>query len=321
MIMKRLYLKTALRLALLLLLLAGIGRANGQEYNLDVEPEGTTTSLTSVPIIKAETVGVIPYSDDFITQEEVMERNYAITSFRMIDSATVAVLTGASDMILVYSLANDKILNKIQLPITARAFDYDNNLFHVIGDRTYLTIDFGGMIHERKEFQKPQLPNEEIFIITDLKIIDGQPIIHECNANTYTITSDGLQGIDAFYYYYARGCKIHPQYNNENSFTLYNETPSRSGSINVSMESLGLEGKLACLNSISVNDDYIAINLETSHNRTGRFVKSYLLVVNSNGELINLVEVPINFISYIHRPFLYKDNAWYYAFSGQEGIR
>lgn len=280
-------------------------------------------SLTSVPIkdtIQAKTIGIIPYNEDFMTQEEVMERYYAITSFRMIDSSTVAVLTGASDKILVYSFKDKKILNKIQLPISARAFDYDNNLFYVIGDRTYLSIDAEGIIHERNDFQQPQLPNEELFIISDLKIVDGQPIIHECNANTYSITSDGLQEIDTFYYHHARGCKIRPQYIDENSFTLFNETPSKSGRHNISMASLGLEGKLACLNSISVNDDFIAINLQTSHNRTGRFVKSYLLVVNPNGELVNLVEVPINFISYIHKPFLFKDNAWYYAFSGLEGV-
>ena len=308
--------KWVMRIILFILLLGAVGMTKAMAQT-------STYTPASAPIrdtVKAKTVGIIPYSDDFITQEEVMERYYAITSFRMIDTAIVAVLTGASDMILVYSLDQNQILYKIQLPISVRAFDYDNNLFHVIGDRTYLTIDRDGMIHERKDFQQPKLPNEQIFIITDLKIIDGQPIIHECNANTYSITSDGLQEIDTFYYHYARGCKIHPQYIDENSFTLYNETPSKSGRHNISMESLGLEGKLACLDEISVNDDFMAINLQTSHNRTGRFVKSYLLVVNLNGELVNLVEVPINFLSYIHKPFLCKDNAWYYAFSGQEGI-
>ena len=303
--MKTIFISLSKCIALLVLLMVGMGKVIGQECNLDN---------------KAKTVGVIPYSDDFITQEEVMERNYAITSFRMIDTATVAVLTGASDMILVYSFTDNQILYKIQLPISARAFDYDNGLFHAIGDRTYLSIDSYGMIHEKKDFQEPKLLNEEIFIITDLKVIDGQPIVHESNSNTYSITSDGLQEIDTFYYHYTRGCKIHPQYIDENSFILYNETPSKSGSLNVSMGSLGLEGKLSCIEYISVDDDYTAINIETSHNRTGCFVKSYLLVVNSNGEVINLVEVPINFISYIQRPFIYKDNAWYYAFSGQEGI-
>ena len=308
--------KWVIRIILFILLLGAVGMTKAMAQT-------STYTPASVPIrdtIKAKTVGIIPYSDDFITQEEVMERYYAITSYRMIDTATVAVLTGASDMIMVYSLNQNQILRKIQLPIFARAFDYDNNLFHVIGDRSYLTIDREGRIHERIDFQQPQLPNEEIFIITDLKIIDGQPIIHECNSNTYTIAMGGLQELDAFYYHHARGCKIHPQYIDENSFKLYNETPSKSGSVTVSMESLGLEGKLACLNAISVDDEYTAINIETSHNRTGRFVKSYLLVVNSNGEMVNLIEVPINFLSYIHKPFLYKDNAWYYAFSGQEGI-
>lgn len=313
---KYLHRKWVTRIILCVLLLTAVGMTKAMAQT-------STYTPASAPIrdtIKAKTVGIIPYSDDFITQEEVMERYYAITSFRMIDTTTVAVLTGASDMILVYSFTQNQILNKIQLPISARAFDYDNGLFHVIGDRTYLTIDAEGWILERKDFQEPQLPNEEIFIITDLKVIDGQPIIHECNANTYSITSDGLQKIDTFYFDQSRRCKIHPKYIDENSFVLYNETPSRSGRSIVSMESLGIEGKLACLNPISVDDDFIAINFETSHNRTGRFVKSYLLVVNANGELINLVEVPINFISYIHKPFLYKDNAWYYAFSGEEGI-
>ena len=308
--------KWVMRIILLIFLLGAVGMTKAMAQT-------NTYTSASAPIrdtIKAKTVGIIPYSDDFITQEEVMERYYAITSFRMIDTTTVAVLTGASDMILVYSFEENQILRKIQLPIFARAFEYDNGLFHVIGDRTYLTIDAEGLIHERKNFQQPQLPNDEVFIITDLKIIDGQPVIHECNANTYSITSDGLQEIDTFYYHHARGCKIRPQYIDENSFTLYNDTPSRSGRIRVSMESLGLEGKLACLDEISVNDDFIAINLQTSHNPTGRFVKSYLLVVNSNVELINLVEVPIDFLSYINKPFSYKDNAWYYAFSGQEGI-
>ena len=286
--------------ALLILLMVAGGKVNAQTY--------TPASLTS-DANKAETVGVIPYSEDFITIEEVVERYYSITSFRMIDTATVAVLTGASDMILVYSFEENQILRKIQLPIFARAFEYDNGLFHVIGDRTYLTIDAEGMIHERKDFQQPQLPNEEIFIVTDLRIVDGQPVIHECNANSYSITSDGLQKIDTFYCDHARGFKIHPKYIDENSFVIYNETPSRSGRISISMESLGLEGKLACIDEISVNDDFIAINLQTSHNPTGRFVKSYLLVVDSNGELINLVEVPIDFLSYIHKPFSYKDNA------------
>lgn len=308
--------KWVIRIILFILLLGAVGMTKAMAQT-------NTYTPASAPIrdtIKAKTVGIIPYSDDFITQEEVMERNYAITSFRMIDTTTVAVLTGASDMIMVYSLDQNQILRKIQLPIFARAFEYDNGLFHVIGDRTYLSIDADGRICERKDFQQPQLPNEEIFVVSDLKIVDGQPIIHECNANTYSITSDGLQKIDTCYFDHARSCKIHPQYIDENSFTLFSETPSRSGRHIVSMESLGLEGKLACLNSISVDDDFIAINLETSHNRTGRFVKSYLLVINSNGELINLVEVPINFLSYIHKPFLYYGNAWYYAFSGQEGI-
>ena len=320
-----LQIERALRSALFILLIAAVGKVNAQNYTqaLQTIPEGTAASLTSAPIgdiIEAKTVGVIPYSEDFTTYEEVVERDYAITSFRMIDTATVAVLTGASDMILVYSLRDNQILYKIDLPITARAFDYDNGMFHVIGDKSYLTINQNGMIRERKDFQQPQLPNEELFIITDLKIIDGQPVIHECNANTYSITSDGLQEIDTFYYHHARGCKIHPKYIDENSFTLYNKTLSRSGSINVSMESLGLEGKLSCLDEISVDDNFIAINLQTTYNRTGSFVKSYLLVVNHNGELINLVEVPINFLSYIHKPFIFMDNAWYYAFSGQEGI-
>jgi hypothetical protein len=214
-------------LPILLLIAVGMTKAMAQTKTsmpaLQTEPEGTVASLTSVPIgdtIKAKTVGIIPYSEDFITKEAVMEWNYAITSFRMIDTETVAVLTGASDMIMVYSLRDNQILNKIQLPISARAFDFDNNLFHVIGDRTYLTIDSEGRIRERKDFQQPQLHNEEVFIITDLKIIDGQPVIHECNANTYSITSDGLQKIDTFYYHYARGCKIHPQYIDENSFHL-----------------------------------------------------------------------------------------------------
>ena len=308
--------KWVMRIILFILLLGAVGMTKAMAQT-------NTYTPASAPIrdtIKAKTVGIIPYSDDFITQEEVMERYYAITSFRMIDTATVAVLTGASDMILVYSLDQNQILHKIQLPMYSRAFDYNNGLFHVVGDRTYLTIDSEGRIHERKNFQQPQMPNDEVFIITDLKVIDGQPVIHECNANTYSITSDGLQEIDTFYYHYARGCKIHPQYIDENSFLVYSETSSRSGRHSVTMESLGLEGKLACLDEINVNDDFMAINLQTSHNRTGRFVKSYLLVVNLNGELVNLVEVPINFISYIHKPFLFKDNAWYYAFSGQEGI-
>ena len=320
---KYLHRKWVTRIILCVLLLTAVGMTEAMAQTYTNTLEGSDVSLTSAPIgdiIEAKTVGVIPYGEEFITQEEVMERYYAITSFRMIDTTTVAVLTGASDMILVYSFTQNQILNKIQLPISARAFDYDNGLFHVIGDRTYLTIDAEGWILERKDFQEPQLPNEEIFIITDLKVIDGQPIIHECNANTYSITSDGLQKIDTFYFDQSRRCKIHPKDLDENSFVLYNETPSRSGRSIVSMESLGIEGKLACLNPISVDDDFIAINFETSHNRTGRFVKSYLLVVNANGELINLVEVPINFISYIHKPFLYKDNAWYYAFSGEEGI-
>ena len=314
-------------LLILLLISVGLTKVMAQTYtytpSLQTVPEGNVASLTSTPMqdtIWAKTVGVIPYSDEFITQEEVIERYYAITSFRMIDTATVAVLTGASDMILVYSLIQNQILHKIQLPMTARAFDYDNNLFHVIGDRTYLTIDAEGMIHERRDFQQPQLPNEEIFIITDLKVLDGQPIIHECNANTYGITFDGLQKIDTFYYDHARGCKTHPQFIDEGSFALFNETPSRSGRLTVSMESLGLEGKLASLDYISVDDDYVAINLQTTYNCTGSFVKSYLLVLNLNGELVNLVEVPINFLSYISKPFQYRDNAWYYAFSGQEGV-
>ena len=308
--------KWVIRIILFILLLGAVGMTKAMAQT-------STNTPASVPIrdtIKAKTVGIIPYSDDFITQEEVMERNYAITSFRMIDTATVAVLTGASDMILVYSLNQNQILRKIQLPISARAFDYDNSLFHVIGDKTYLTIDAEGRIRERKDFQQPKLPNEEIFIITDLKVVDGQPIIHECNANTYSINSDGLQKIDTFYYDCARGCKIHPKYIDENSLVIYSETPSKSGRSIVSMESIGLEGKLACLNPISVDDDFIAINLQTTYNCTGSFVKSYLLVVNLNGELINLVEVPINCFSYISKPFCYKDKAWYYAFSGQEGI-
>ena len=321
-----LYKKWGLRSVMLILMLGVIGVTKGmaQTYTntsaLQTVPECTSESLTSTTtndIVKAETVGVIPYSDDFITQEEVMDRYYAITSYRMIDTATVAVLTGASNMILVYSLNQNQILYKIQLPISAKAFEYDNNLFHVIGDRTYLTVDSEGIIHERKDFQRP---NKDFFVITDLKILDGQPIIHECDATTYTIASDRLQETDAFYYHHARGSKIHPQYIDENSFVLYNETPTRSGNINVSMESLGLEGKLACLDCISVDDDHIAINLQTTYNRNGSFIKSYLLVVDPNGELINLVEVPINFLSYIHKSFLYKDNAWYYAFSGLEGI-
>ena len=305
---KFLPIKRVLCSALLILLMAAAGKVNAQI--------NTPASFTS-DANNAKTVGVIPYSEDFTTYEEVVERNYAITSFRMLDTATVAVLTGASDIILVYSLTDNQILHKIKLPISARAFDYDNGVFHVIGDRTYLSMDQEGFIHERKDFQQP---NKEIFIITDLKTIDGQPIIHECEANTYSIASDGLQEIDTFYYHHARGCKIHPKYNDESSFTLYNETSSQRGNINVTMESLGLEGKLSCLDEISVDDDFIAINLQTTYNHTGNFVKSYLLVVNHNGELINLVEVPINFLSYISKPFLYKDNAWYYAFSGQEGI-
>lgn len=321
--------KTILGTTLITLMVSIVGvtksMAQTNTYTSASQPltGGASALLTSTPIrdtIKAKTVGIIPYSDDFITQEEVMDRYYSITSFRMIDTATVAVLTGASDMILVYSFEQNQILRKIQLPISARAFDYDNDLFHVIGDRTYLSIDAEGRIRERKDFQEPKLPNEEVFIISDLKIIDGQPVIHECNANTYSINSDGLQKIDTFYYDRSRGCKIHPKYIDENSLVIYSETPSKSGRSNVSMASLGLEGKLACLNPISVDDDFIAINLQTSHNRTGRFVKSYLLVVNPSGELINLVEVPINFLSYISKPFCYQDNAWYYAFSGQEGI-
>ena len=318
-----LHMKRAVRAVLLILLLGAVGMTKAMAQTYTNTLEGTDVSLTSAPIgdiIEAKTVGVIPYSEDFITKEEVMEWNYAITSFRMIDTATVAVLTGASDMILVYSLNENQILRKIQLPISARAFDYDNNLFHVIGDRTYLTIDAEGMIRERKDFKQPHLPNEEVFVITDLKVIDGQPIIHECHANTYGITSDGLQKIDTFYCDHTRGFKIHPKYIDENSLVVYNETPSRSGRLNVSMECLGLEGKLSCLDYISVDNDFIAINIETTYNHTGGFLKSYLLVINPNGELINLVEVPINFLSYIHKPFSYKDNAWYYAFSGQEGI-
>ena len=305
--------KRVMRIILFILLLGAVGMTKAMAQT-------NTYTPASAPIrdtIKAKTVGIIPYSDDFITQEEVMDRYYSITSFRMIDTATVAVLTGASDMILVYSLNQNQILRKIQLPISARAFEYDNNLFHVIGDRTYLTIDSEGMIHERKDFQQP---NKEFFAITDLKLIEGQPIIHESDANTYSLIADALQEIDTFYCDHARGFKMLPKYLDESSFILYNETPSRSGRLNVSMESLGLEGKLACLDYISVDDDFIAINLQTTYNRTGSFIKSYLLVVNLNGELINLVEVPINFLSYIHKPFLYKDNAWYYAFSGQEGV-
>ncbi|MCR4847724.1 MAG: T9SS type A sorting domain-containing protein [Bacteroidales bacterium] len=304
--MKKRFLLKALFTALFTLLLTMVGKVNAQTYSFNP--------------IKAETVGIIPYSDDFTTYEEVVERNYAITSFKMLDTATVAVLTGASDMILVYALDQNQTLYKIQLPTTARAFDYDNGLFHVIGDRTYLSIDQYGVVHERKDFQQPQLPNEEAFIISDLKVIDGQPVIHESDSRTYGITSGGLQEIDPYYYHHAKDCKIHPQYVDENRFTLFNETPSRKGSINVTMNSLGLEGKLSCIDYVSVDDDCIGIHLETTHNCTGGFVKSYLLALNSNGDLITLVEVPINFLAYIHKPFQFKDGAFYYAFAGQKGV-
>ena len=304
--MKKVFMMKASFIAMLIMLLTMVAKVNAQ-----------TNSFNP---IKAKTVGIIPYSEEFTTYEEVVERNYAITSFKMLDTVTVAVLTGASDMILVYSLDQNQILNKIQLPTTARAFDYDNGLFHVIGDRTYLSIDQDGVVHERKDFQQPQLPNEEVFIISDLKIIDGQPVIHESDARTYSITSEGLQETDTFYYHHAKDCKIHPQYVDDNSFTLFNETPSRSGSFNVSMKSLGLEGKLSCIDYVSVDDDYIGIHLETTYNCTDSFVKSFLLILNSSGDLVTLVEVPINFLSYIHKAFVCQDNAWYYAFSGQKGV-
>lgn len=282
--------------------------------------EDSTAMINSNPIKDTNTaklIGVIPYGDNFITKDEVKHRHYAITSYRMIDTTTVAVLTGNSDEILVYSLSENQILYKIQLPISAIDFEYKNDVFHVISDHEYFSIDKEGHILDTMKFNHP---NQDVFIITDLYIIDGQPVIHESNSKTFTVMGNTLKETDTSYYRYADGYGLHPKYINENDAIIYIQTPYRSKTINISMEDLGIEGQLACLDHVSINADYIAINLQTSHNRTGRFVKSYLLILNLNGEIINLIEVPVNFLSYISKAFLFYENDWYYAFSGKEGI-
>ena len=268
--------------------------------------------------VDAQQAGLIGYDVLMLSRNTVERMNFSIEAYRIMDDATVAVLVNDSRQIMVCSLVSGNMLYSIQLPVPANDFEYHDGRFYVIADGKYMVFDESGNALETMDYPRP---NRESFIITDIRRVDNMMVLHDANAITWLVTPDGIEEMDDYYHLLPNGYRVHSQYLNEKGAVVYYQTPDgRNGSADISLDVIGLEGKLACLSLISIDDGQLALELQTTHNTTESFVKSHFVVIDHQGGLINKVEVPINFLSYIPNPFRTAGDVWYYAFSGDEGV-
>jgi hypothetical protein len=276
----------------------------------------TTVLIYSQEITNNNILGSIKYSDKTISKKIYTNTVTSIASYCFINDNTVALLDGDEQKIVIYSLSDNSVVKTIYLPYSATDFDYYSNKFYILDYDKVFVINLEGIKESEIRYRKPLgIP----FAIEKFKVLNGRNIINISDGTTWEITSNGLTQIDDHYWHYENGYKGRTEKIDLRSFELSVSADNGISSQNlINLSSLGLSDYLATARIISINNNEIALDIETSNDIDNP--KRFLVITDITGNLISKTEIPFVYETDIKSPFCKYKSSISYCLSTPDGL-
>ncbi len=259
----------------------------------------------------------IKFDDKNIQKNVYFSSAISITAYCYPDDSTLAVLNNEMQQIQIYSLVDSKLSKTIKLPSTALDFDYYAEKFYIMDYNKVYVVDLFGNTISETAFTRPSKP----FALEKFIVDNGRCIINIADGTAWEVTESGLYEIDNYYWYYPNNFKGRTEKIDFKSFVLSVATPeNKIIKNNIQISDLGLSDDLATVRIMSIENDKLSLDIETSTNNENDLPKRFLVFTNLNGKLISKTEIPFVYSTYISRQFIEYKNSVTYLLSAPDGL-